>query len=82
MFNNHLSNIINMEKPFYSVFYQSLDVFFVCRTDFNELEQADKFITSQEFIFDGAKFHFILKDGKKLIKREPMDRTENSIRIR
>jgi len=33
-----------MEKLPYSVFYQSPDGFFVCRTDFKELEQADEFI--------------------------------------
>ncbi|MDN3584954.1 hypothetical protein [Mucilaginibacter flavus] len=65
-----------MQNLPYSVFYQSPDGFFVCRTDFNELEQAEEFIASRIFIFDGAKFHFVLKDGKKLIKGEPMQRTE------
>lgn len=65
-----------MEKLPYSVFYQSPDGFFVCRTDFKALEQADEFIASRIFIYDGAKFHFILKDGKTLIKGEPMQCTE------
>jgi hypothetical protein len=65
-----------MEKLPYSVFYQSPDGFFVCRTDFIGLEQAEEFIASKIFTFNGAKFHFILKDGKKLIKGEPMQRNE------
>lgn len=65
-----------MEKLPYSVFYQSPDGFFVCKTDFKDLEQAEGFITSGVFISDGAKFHFILEDGKTLIKGEPMERTE------
>lgn len=65
-----------MEKLPYSVFYQSPDGFFVCRTDFKELEQADEFIASGIFKYDHAKFHFILKDGKTLIKGEPIERSE------
>ncbi|TFF34580.1 hypothetical protein [Mucilaginibacter psychrotolerans] len=59
----------------YSVVYQSPDGFFVCRTDFNKLENAEEFITSKIFIYNGAKFHFILKDGKELIKGDPIQRT-------
>jgi hypothetical protein len=65
-----------MEKLHYSVFYHSPDGFFVCRTDFKDLKQAEDFITSAIFIQDGGKFHFMLEDGKKLIKGEPRERTQ------
>lgn len=65
-----------MEKLPYSVFYHSPDGFFVCKTDFLDLDQAERFITSGMFTHDGAEFHFILKDGKHLIKGEPKERTE------
>jgi hypothetical protein len=65
-----------MEKLPYSVFYQSPDGFFVCKTDFKDLDEAEGFITSGIFTLDGAKFHFILEDGKNLIKGEPKERTE------
>lgn len=64
-----------MEALTYSVFFQAPDGFFVCRTDFSDLESADDFLTSKVFIFDGAKFHFILKDGKELVKGEPLTRS-------
>jgi len=65
-----------MEKLPYSVFYQSPDGFFVCKTDFKDLDETEGFIASEIFTRDGAKFHFILEDGKNLIKGEPMERTE------
>jgi len=58
-----------------SLFYQSPDGFFVCRTDFSSLEIAEKFIISRAFIFDGAVFHFILKNGNTLVKGVPKENT-------
>jgi len=65
-----------MDKLPYSVFYQSPDGFFVCKTDFKDLDEAEGFKTSEIFTRDGAEFHFMLKDGKHLIKGEPKERTE------
>jgi len=65
-----------MASSTYSVFYHSPDGFFVCRTDFPDMEKAEGFLQTKAFIFDGAKFHFILKDGKTLVKGEPRERTE------
>lgn len=64
-----------MPKDIFSVFYQSPDGFFVCRTDFLSLEIAEKFIISKIFIFDGAVFHFILKNGNTLVKGVPKETT-------
>ncbi|TWR24761.1 hypothetical protein FPZ43_17860 [Mucilaginibacter pallidiroseus] len=65
-----------MAPTIYSVFYHSPDGFLVCRTDFDNLEEAENFLQTKLFIFDGAEFHFMLKDGRFLVKGEPRERTE------
>jgi hypothetical protein len=52
----------------YTVFYQSPDGFYFCKTGFQEPSEAEKFVNSKLFIDDGAIFHYILKDGSELIK--------------
>lgn len=64
-----------MPNDNFSVFYQSPDGFFVCRTDFSSMEIAELFILSKIFIFDGAVFHFILKNGDTLVKGVPKEQS-------
>ncbi|RFZ90123.1 hypothetical protein D0C36_23060 [Mucilaginibacter conchicola] len=52
----------------YTVFYQSPDGFYFCKTSFNEPAEAEGFVKSKLFVDDGAIFHYILKNGSELIK--------------
>ncbi|SEO08152.1 hypothetical protein SAMN05192574_105233 [Mucilaginibacter gossypiicola] len=67
--------------PLISVFYNSGEGgFFQCKSDFAELEVAEKFLQSRLFVYDGYRFDFMLEDGKKLLKGKPLENTPKYFR--
>jgi hypothetical protein len=63
-----------MTTAAYSVFYGAgPKSFFQSKTDFHDLETAEKFIQSRLFVDDGYTFNFMLKNGQTLVKGKPRE---------
>lgn len=60
--------------PVFSVFYNAgRRSFFMCKSDFKNIETAEKFLASELFLTHGYQFDFMLEDGKTLLKGTPME---------
>ena len=62
----------NVDKDSFVAFYMPKGSFFQAQTSFEDLAQAEKFLSSDLFSKHGFKFDFLLKNGQ-LLKGKPKE---------